>query len=94
VRSRLRCVTAPNEHRGVFIRDFLFDSENGGHLFYPPDGYFPLISTLIRPQRSGFTGFIELSALLWWGIELWRTMDLAKANRPKMLTPAFPLAVR
>ena len=30
-----------------------------------PNVAYPLI---------GFTGFIELSALLWWGIELWRTM--------------------
>jgi len=42
----------------------------------------------------GFTGFIELSALLWWGIELWRTMDAAQTNRPKMLTARFPLAAR
>ena len=42
----------------------------------------------------GFTGFIELSALLWWGIELWRTMDAARTNRPKMLTARFPLAAR
>jgi hypothetical protein len=25
----------------------------------------------------GFTGFIELFALAWWAIELWRTMNLA-----------------
>jgi NnrS protein len=42
----------------------------------------------------GFTGFIELTALLWWGIELWRTMDAAPANRPKLLTARFPLAAR
>ena len=42
----------------------------------------------------GLTGFVEFSALLWWGIELWRTMDAAKANRPQMLTARLPLAVR
>lgn len=26
----------------------------------------------------GFTGFIEFTALLWWGIELWRTMNAAR----------------
>ena len=39
----------------------------------------------------GFTGFIEFTALLWWGIELWRTMNTAKKNRPKMLTARLPL---
>jgi hypothetical protein len=33
----------------------------------------------------GFTGFIELAALLWWGVELWRTMNLAKTNRANLL---------
>lgn len=42
----------------------------------------------------GFTGFIELTALAWWGVELWRTMNLTKANRTQMLTARFPLAVR
>jgi len=42
----------------------------------------------------GFTGFIELSALLWWGIELWCTMDVAQTNRPKILTARFPLAAK
>jgi hypothetical protein len=50
---------------------------------FVPKAAYPLI---------GFTGFIEFSALLWWGIELWRTMDAAQANRPKMLTARFPLA--
>jgi hypothetical protein len=39
----------------------------------------------------GFTGFIEFTALLWWGIELWRTMNTAKTNRPEMLTARLPL---
>jgi len=42
----------------------------------------------------GFTGFIELSALLWWGVELWRTMNVAKTSRTKQLTAPFPLVAR
>jgi hypothetical protein len=40
----------------------------------------------------GFTVFIELTALLWWGIELWRTMNAGTRNRAKPLTAPFPLA--
>jgi hypothetical protein len=39
----------------------------------------------------GFTGFIELTALLWWGIELWHTMNIAKTSRTNLLTAPFPL---
>jgi hypothetical protein len=39
----------------------------------------------------GFTGFIELSALLWWGIELWRTMNVATTNRTNISSAPFPL---
>jgi hypothetical protein len=39
----------------------------------------------------GFTGFIELSALLWWGIELWRTMNVATTNRTNISRAPFPL---
>ncbi len=42
----------------------------------------------------GFTGFIEFAALLWWGIELWRTMNAARTNRPRLLTTTFPLGAR
>ena len=41
----------------------------------------------------GFTGFIELSALLWWGIELWRTMNIAGTTRATLRAP-LPLAAR
>ena len=34
----------------------------------------------------GITGFIELMALLWWGVELWRTMNYARTNRANLLT--------
>ncbi len=41
----------------------------------------------------GFMGFVELAALFWWGTELWRTMNIAAANRPASVLP-FPLAAR
>jgi uncharacterized protein involved in response to NO len=52
---------------------------------FVPNVAYPLI---------GFTGFIELSALLWWGIELWRTMNVARTSRTKMLSGPFPLPAR
>lgn len=42
----------------------------------------------------GLTGFIEFTALLWWGVELWRTMNVAKKGRAKLLTAPFPLPAR
>ncbi len=33
----------------------------------------------------GITGFIELAALAWWGVEMWRTMNLAHAYRAGVL---------
>jgi hypothetical protein len=33
----------------------------------------------------GATGFIELLALSWWGVEMWRTMNLARTNRVHVL---------
>lgn len=42
----------------------------------------------------GFTGFIELSALLWWGIELWRTMDLTVKSRSRSMDTMFPMPAR
>ena len=52
---------------------------------FVPNVAYPLI---------GFTGFIELTALLWWGIELWHTMNVAKTGRTKLLTAPFPLPAR
>lgn len=49
---------------------------------FVPNIAYPLI---------GFTGFIELTALLWWGIELWRTMNVAKTSRAKLLAAPFAL---
>lgn len=34
----------------------------------------------------GLTGFIEVVALAWWGIGLWRVMNLAHTHRPQVLT--------
>lgn len=36
----------------------------------------------------GFTGFIEVSALAWWGIGLWRTMNRGRSGSvaPKLVT--------
>ncbi len=33
----------------------------------------------------GATGFIELIALTWWGVEMWRTMNLARTHRVHVL---------
>lgn len=35
----------------------------------------------------GFTGFIELTALTWWGVEMWRTMNMARTHRSRVLGP-------
>ena len=52
---------------------------------FVPNLAYPLI---------GFTGFIELVALAWWGVELWRTMNLArKGEKPSFILP-FPAPVR
>ena len=39
----------------------------------------------------GFTGFIELTALAWWGIHLWRVMNLARTHRAKALAVNVPV---
>jgi hypothetical protein len=49
-----------------------------------PRGAYPLI---------GFTGFIELGALLWWGVELWQTMNTA-ARRSNAMTVSLPVPDR
>ncbi|MGH9651290.1 MAG: NnrS family protein, partial [Terriglobales bacterium] len=50
-----------------------------------PQVAFPLV---------GLTGFIELTALAWWGIELWRTMNLARTHRARLFGAPLPIAVR
>ncbi len=42
----------------------------------------------------GFTGFIELTALVWWGIELWRTMTAAGKTQAQALVMPLLLAAR
>jgi len=42
----------------------------------------------------GFTGFIEVMGLTWWGIELWRTMNLARTHRTQQLTMPIPQGAR
>jgi hypothetical protein len=47
----------------------------------------------IAYKLVGFTGFIEVIALLWWGVELWRTMNLAKSSRAQLYrVPANAMA--
>ena len=50
-----------------------------------PNVAYPLI---------GLTGFIELAALAWWGIELWRTMNLAAKGGTASTLASFPVPVR
>jgi hypothetical protein len=52
---------------------------------FVPNVAYPLV---------GLTGFIELTALLWWGIELWHTMNVAKTGRTNLLIAPFPLPAR
>jgi hypothetical protein len=42
----------------------------------------------------GVTGFIEFTAVLWGGVELWRTMNLAKTRRAKLLNVPVRFAAR
>jgi hypothetical protein len=50
-----------------------------------PATAFPLV---------GLTGFIEVIALVWWGVELWYTMNLAHTHRSKLLGATLPVAAR
>ena len=76
------------EMNSLWVPFLLFNVGCAGRVVLPvltdfvPNVAYPLI---------GFTGFVELSALLWWGIELWRTMNLARTSRTKMLRAPFPL---
>ncbi len=42
----------------------------------------------------GVSGVLELAALAWWGIGLWRVMDLSKTHRASVLRAPAPLAAR
>ena len=42
----------------------------------------------------GITGFMELGALAWWGVGLWRVMNLSKTHRARVLRVPIPLEAR
>jgi hypothetical protein len=73
---------------GVFI---LINLGNTGRVVlqiltdFDPHIAYPLV---------GFTGFIEVTALAWWGIGLWRLMNLSRVNRPQMLASPLPIIAR
>jgi len=56
------------------------------------------IATDFRPNIAyplvGFTGFIEVTALAWWGIALWRVMNMARTERAKVLAGPLPILAR
>lgn len=52
--------------------------------FFPRTA-FPLV---------GLTGFIEVAAIAWWGVELWHTMNLSRTHRAQLLRGPLPVAVR
>ena len=50
-----------------------------------PGTAFPLV---------GLTGFLEVAAIAWWGVELWRTMNLARTHRAQLLGAPLPVEAR
>ncbi|MDE3180276.1 MAG: NnrS family protein [Acidobacteriota bacterium] len=56
------------------------------------------ILTDLRPGIAysliGITGFMELAALAWWGVELWRVMNLSKTHRTSVLRVPIPMEAR
>jgi hypothetical protein len=42
----------------------------------------------------GVTGFIEVAALTWWGVELWHTMNLSETHRVQLLRGPLPVVAR
>ena len=73
---------------GPFI---LFNVGCGGRVVlqiltdFIPSVAFPLV---------GVTGFIEVTALAWWGVELWHTMNLSRTHRAKLLRAPLPVVAR
>jgi len=49
--------------------------------FFPATA-FPLV---------GLTGFVEVIALAWWGVELWRAMNPARAHHAGPLGASLPV---
>ncbi len=68
-----------NRMNSLLVPFVLFNIGNGGRVVlqiltdFVPQYAYPLV---------GITGFIEVTALAWWGIELWRTMNVAR-SRPR-----------
>lgn len=56
------------------------------------------ILTDFRPQLAfsliGITGLLELAGLAWWGVGIWRVMNLAKKHRRNLLRAPMPLAAK
>jgi hypothetical protein len=42
----------------------------------------------------GLTGFIEVLALGWWGVELWYIMNVSRSRRGPLLRASLPVGVR
>jgi hypothetical protein len=42
---------------------------------------------------SGLTGFIEVIALGWRGVELWHIMNLSRSRRGELLCASLPAAI-
>jgi hypothetical protein len=70
---------------GPFI---LFNVGCGGRVVlqiltdFIPRAAYPLV---------GVTGFIEVAALTWWGVELWHTMNLSETHRVQLLRGPLPV---
>lgn len=41
----------------------------------------------------GLTGFIELAALTWWGIDLWRTMNVPQRKKSPVAAPLVQISI-
>lgn len=73
---------------GPFI---LFNAGNAGRVIlqiltdFIPNVAYPLV---------GLTGFVEVTALAWWGVELWHTMNLSKTRRAPLLRGPLPIIAR
>jgi hypothetical protein len=62
----------------------------GRVLLQVPTDFFPATAFSL----VGLTGFIEVIALRWWGVELWHTMNLSPTHRLKLLWGSELVAVR
>ena len=74
---------------GLWVPFLLITIGNSGRVllqigtdFFPNVAY-PLV---------GLTGFLEVTALAWWGIGLWRVMNLSHIGRAKVLAASAPVS--